>query len=159
MGGRYRSTAADADVDLSYAACVIRNSEIQIDICCSLQAPELATNAGSVLLTAEGRGVRPSVWFAGAAGVRSCRSISRAHRALSSKPAARRCCCRSTEQTDGRVDNRPLRVHGPCFAYYAGNRQRQQLNYRSVSLAQKLLRSIIRGVCYSEFRNFPEIRI
>jgi len=37
---------------------------------------------------------------------RSHRSIglSLALRALSSKPAARRCCCRSTGQTDGRTD-------------------------------------------------------
>jgi len=30
--------------------------------------------------------------------------------ALSSKPAARRCCCRSTGQTDGRTDSRPLHI-------------------------------------------------
>jgi len=36
---------------------------------------------------------------------RSCRLIHPpAHRALSSKPAARRCCCRSMGQTDGRTD-------------------------------------------------------
>ena len=35
---------------------------------------------------------------------RSYRSISSAHRTLSSKPAGRRCCCWSTGQTDGRTD-------------------------------------------------------
>ena len=48
-----------------------------------------------------------------------CWSISPARTALSSKPAARRCCCRSTGQTDGRTDTRPL--HRPCSAYYAGS--------------------------------------
>jgi len=38
---------------------------------------------------------------------------------LSSKPAARRCCCRSTGQTDGLTDSWPLR--GPCTAYCAGS--------------------------------------
>jgi len=38
-----------------------------------------------------------------------------ASRALSSKPATRRCCCRSTRRTD----IRPL--HRPCSAYYAGS--------------------------------------
>ena len=33
---------------------------------------------------------------------------------LSSKPAARCCCCRSMGQTDGRTDTRPL--HSPCSA-------------------------------------------
>jgi len=37
-------------------------------------------------------------------GARSCRSICPTHRALSSKPAGRRCCCRSMGQTDGRTD-------------------------------------------------------
>ena len=48
-------------------------------------------------------------------GARSYRSISRARRALSSKPAGRRCCCRSTGQTGERMDARPL--HRPCSAY------------------------------------------
>jgi len=39
--------------------------------------------------------------------------------ALSSKPAARRCCCRSMGQTDGLTDARPF--HRPCSAYYAGS--------------------------------------
>jgi len=47
-----------------------------------------------------------------------------ARMALSSKPAARRCCWRPTAQTDGRTDGRtdtrPL--NGPCCAYYAGSR-------------------------------------
>jgi len=37
-------------------------------------------------------------------GARSYRSISTARMALSSKPAGRRCCCRSMGQTDGRTD-------------------------------------------------------
>jgi len=37
---------------------------------------------------------------------RRCRSIFPARTALSSKPAARRCCCRSVEQTDGRTLDR-----------------------------------------------------
>jgi len=51
---------------------------------------------------------------------RSCRSMSPARRALSSKPAARRRCCRSMGQTDrptdGQTDARPL--HKPCSAYW-----------------------------------------
>jgi len=39
--------------------------------------------------------------------------------ALSSKPADRRCCCRSMGQTDGRTDSRSL--HRPCSAYYTGS--------------------------------------
>ena len=38
----------------------------------------------------------------------SYRSISPSHRALSSKPADRRYCCQSMEQTDGRTDWRTL---------------------------------------------------
>jgi len=45
------------------------------------------------------------------------RSISRVRGSLSSKPVARRCCCRSTGQTDGLTDARPF--HRPCSAYYA----------------------------------------
>jgi len=43
--------------------------------------------------------------------------------ALSSKPAARRRCCRSTGQTDGRTDGRTdtRQLHRPCFACYAGS--------------------------------------
>jgi len=44
-----------------------------------------------------------------AAFARSYRSISSVGRALSSKPAGRSCCCRSTWQTGGRTDARPLR--------------------------------------------------
>ena len=51
-------------------------------------------------------------------GARSCRSICPTHRAVSSKPAGRRCCCRSMGQTDRRTD-RPL--HRPCCACYAGS--------------------------------------
>ena len=50
------------------------------------------------------------------AGARRCRSISPAHTALSSKPAAHRCCCRSTGEMDGRSDARPF--HRLCSAYY-----------------------------------------
>ena len=38
---------------------------------------------------------------------RSYWSISLAHRALSSKAASRRSCCRLTGQTDGRTDTQP----------------------------------------------------
>jgi len=37
-------------------------------------------------------------------GARRCQSMSSAHTALSSKPAARHCCGRMTGQTDGRAD-------------------------------------------------------
>ena len=40
------------------------------------------------------------------AGFRCCRSIFPARTALSSKPVARRCCCRSMGQTDGRTLDR-----------------------------------------------------
>jgi len=50
---------------------------------------------------------------------RSCRSISLAPRALSSKPAGRRCCWQSTGQTDRRTDAQPL--HRPYSDYYAGS--------------------------------------
>ena len=39
---------------------------------------------------------------------RSCRSVSSARRALSSKPAGRRCCRRSMGQKDTRTDVQPL---------------------------------------------------
>jgi len=42
----------------------------------------------------------------GAAAARRCPSISFARTALSSKPAARRCCVRLMGQTDGRTDGR-----------------------------------------------------
>ena len=48
-------------------------------------------------------------------GARSYRSYLRQTPAMSSKPADRRCCSRST----GRTDVRPL--HRPCSAYYAGS--------------------------------------
>ena len=40
-------------------------------------------------------------------------------RALSSKPAARHCCCRSMANRDRRTDSRSL--HRPCSAYYASS--------------------------------------
>jgi len=46
-------------------------------------------------------------------------SYASACRAPSSKPAARCCCCRSTGQTDGRTDTRPL--HRLCSVYCAGS--------------------------------------
>jgi len=46
-------------------------------------------------------------------------SYATACRAPSSKPTARCCCCRSTGQTDGRTDTRPL--HRLCSAYCAGS--------------------------------------
>ena len=55
---------------------------------------------------------------AAAPGDRRFRSISPARTALSSKPAARRCCGRMG-QTDGQTDARPL--HRPCSAHCAGN--------------------------------------
>ena len=67
---------------------------------------------------------------------RSCRSMSPARRALSSKPAARRRCCRSMGQTDrptdGQTDARPL--HKPCSAYWGStvstdDRPTQQLDH------------------------------
>jgi len=54
-------------------------------------------------------------------GARCCRSISPAHRALSSKPVRRCCCCRSMGRTDGltvgcsTVSSTAVRVlGGPC---------------------------------------------
>ena len=52
-------------------------------------------------------------------GARCCRSISSAHRALSSKPVRRCCCCRSIGRTDGQLDvrlfHRPRSAYcGPC---------------------------------------------
>ena len=59
---------------------------------------------------------------------RHCRSMSPACTALSSKPAARRCCGRMVGQTGGRTDRqtnaRPL--YRPCFAYYAGSANKQR---------------------------------
>ena len=49
---------------------------------------------------AERRAVAPLLLGAGS---RRCQSITPARTALSSKPVARRCCCRSMEQTDGRT--------------------------------------------------------
>jgi len=51
------------------------------------------------------------------------RSISPARGALSSKPAARRCCCRSMGQTDGRTLDRFIR---PCSTYCAGSVNNRQ---------------------------------
>jgi len=42
------------------------------------------------------------------AGARRSQLISPARTAFSSKPAARRCCCRSMGQTDGQTDGRAL---------------------------------------------------
>jgi len=67
----------------------------------------------------------------------SHQAIFPACRALSSKPTGRRCCCRSTRQTDGhgRTDARSL--HRPCSAYYessVGN------NYTSINVdCEKIL--------------------
>jgi len=50
---------------------------------------------------------------------RTYRSTSPAHMAFRNKPAGRRCCCRSTGQTDGRTDAQPS--HRPYSAYYSGS--------------------------------------
>jgi len=50
---------------------------------------------------------------------RSYRSMSPAHRALSSRATGSRCCYRSMGQTDGRTDSRPL--HRPWSACCAGS--------------------------------------
>ena len=55
---------------------------------------------------------------------------SLARRALSSKPAGRRCCCRSMGQTDGRTDARPL--HRPCCAGSANNNRKSSTKYGEV---------------------------
>ena len=49
--------------------------------------------------------------------------------ALSSKPAARRCCCQSTGQRDGRTDTRPL--HRSSTAYYTDSVNKPR-NVRSI---------------------------
>jgi len=46
------------------------------------------------------------------AAARRCQSISPARTVLSSKPTECRCCCRSTGQTNGRIDARPF--HRPA---------------------------------------------
>jgi len=61
-------------------------------------------------------------------------SMSPVRGALSSKPAARRCCCRSTGQTGGQTDAWPF--SRPCFAYYAGIVNKLNLHRLSVSDSQ-----------------------
>ena len=67
-----------------------------------IQPLSSAVNATLPACAAERRAAAPLLL---GAGTRRCRSISPARGALSSKPAARRCCCRST---DGRTTLPPL---------------------------------------------------
>jgi len=60
-----------------------------------------AVNMTLPAFAAERRAAAPGC---GAAAARRCLSISFARTALSSKPAARRCCVRLMGQTDGRTD-------------------------------------------------------
>ena len=76
-------------------------------------------------------------------GARRCRSISFARTALSSKPAARRCCCvwdrLTDEQTGGRTDTGPF--YRPCSAYYARSvKKRVKLSSRRCSASLNFLR-------------------
>jgi len=57
-----------------------------------------AVNTTLPAFAAERRAAAPLLLGAG-----RCRSISAARTALSSKPAARRCCCPSMGQMDGRL--------------------------------------------------------
>ena len=90
------------------------------------------TSAVNILIlsvfAAERCAAAPLLLSAPAAGTRRrCRSISPVCRALSSKPAGHRCCCRSMGHTYGgrtegrvwRMDARPF--YRPCSAYYAGS--------------------------------------
>jgi len=72
-------------------------------------------------------------------GARRCRSISFAHMALSSKPAACRCCVWLMGQTDWRTDTGPF--YRPCSAYYAHSvKKRVQLSNRRCSASLNFLR-------------------
>jgi len=64
---------------------------------CSASSTRLSTLLSAVLRS---RAAAPLLRNVGA---RRCRSICPARTALSSKPAARRCCGRMTGQTDGRI--------------------------------------------------------
>jgi len=61
---------------------------------------------------------------------RACyRSVFPVRDAHSKIPAARRCCCRSTGQTDGRTDAQPLYIF--CSSYYANSVYRKRQNTKS----------------------------
>ena len=76
----------------------------------------------AALLLSAGACCSASLQLVRGTGARSYRSISPVRMALSSKPAASRCCCRSMGQTDGRTDARPFRRS--CSAYYVCSRGR-----------------------------------
>ena len=86
-----------------------------------LQLPTSAVNMALPACVAERRAAdsRCGAAAAGRPGSRRCRSITPARTALSSKPAAHRCCGRMMGQTDGRTDARPF--HRPRSAYYASS--------------------------------------
>ena len=90
-------------------------------------------------------------------GASSCQSISPAHRAFSSKLAARRCCCRSRGQTDRRTDDRPL--HTRCPAYH----RQQTSNFTQIWCCPLVSRFKYSGTCADYWqndviRNFPQSR-
>jgi len=101
----YSCMSVSENISLSVSSDTLR-------VC--VQPHHSAVNTTLPAFATERRATTPLLLGAGAG---RCRSISPVRMALSSKPTARRCCCRSTGQTDGRTDARPF--HRPCAAYFA----------------------------------------
>ena len=107
---------------------------------CSASSTRLSTwHCPHLLLSAV---LRPRAASLLLPGARRCRSISFARTALSSKPAARRCCVRLMEQTDwltdGRTDTGPF--YRPCSAYCARSvKKRVRLSNRRCSASLNFL--------------------